>query len=225
MTNATNAFRFLAIGIALIISVRGVSAQGVPPGQLSTLTAEWWQWALSIPASVNPLTDEVGTNCMVGQRGSIWFLSGFFGIGSATRTCSVPEGVTLFFPVINFVDVNAPQCGGAIQTAEELQAESQPAINDIHSVLVEIDGQDVKKTLLQLVVPKPFAVTLPTNNLFGCPAGIYSPAVDGGAYVSVPPLTPGRHSIHFHGESDSDFFGHVVQDVTYELTVVPISLK
>jgi len=177
------------------------------------------------PASVNPLTDEVGTNCMVGQRGSIWFLSGFFGIGSATRTCSVPEGVTLFFPVINFVDVNAPQCGGAIQTAEELQAESQPAINDIHSLLVEIDGHDVKKTLLQLVVPKPFAVTLPTNNLFGCPAGIYSPAVDGGAYISVPPLTLGRHTIHFHGESDSDFFGHVVQDVTYELTVVPISLE
>ena len=48
------------------------------------------------PASVNPLTDEVGTNCMVGQRGSIWFLSGFFGIGSATRTCSVPEGVAVF---------------------------------------------------------------------------------------------------------------------------------
>lgn len=31
--------------------------------------------------------------------------------------------------------------------------------------------------------------------------------------------------LHFHGESDSNDFGHAVQDVTYKLTVVPVSLK
>ena len=31
--------------------------------------------------------------------------------------------------------------------------------------------------------------------------------------------------LHFHGESDSNDFGNAVQDVTYNLTVVPVSLK
>jgi hypothetical protein len=33
------------------------------------LAAQWWQFAASIPKSVNPLTDETGQNCMVGACG------------------------------------------------------------------------------------------------------------------------------------------------------------
>src|SRR5258708_978188 len=59
------------------------------------LSAEWWQWALSIPTSVNPLLelepkDPKEERCMIGQRGSVWFLAGVFGASAATRTCSVP---------------------------------------------------------------------------------------------------------------------------------------
>ena len=31
--------------------------------------------------------------------------------------------------------------------------------------------------------------------------------------------------LHFHGESDSIVFGPLVQDVTYNLTMVPVSLE
>jgi hypothetical protein len=205
------------------------SAQGLPPGQLPVLTGQWWQWALSIPASVNPLLVQTGDNtCMIGQRGPIWFLAGIVGSESATRTCSVPEGTTLFFPAINTVDINNPQCGGSNETAEELQAEIQPFLNGIHSVSVTVDGQDVKKTLLRFVISNPFEVALPPENLIGCPSDIYSPVVDGGDYVSLPPLSLGAHTIHFHGESDYISMGlpqHFVQDVTYNLTVVRVSLK
>src|SRR5271165_1067684 len=56
---------------------------------LKQLSAEWWQWALSIPTSVNPLADTTGEKSMVGQHGPIWFLAGSSTGGMVTRTCSV----------------------------------------------------------------------------------------------------------------------------------------
>src|SRR5215470_17942715 len=226
----------IAIALGFFIPYRAVIAQGLPPGQLPTLTGEWWQWALSIPAPVNPLLDTTGNNCMVGQRSSIWFLAGAAGGGSATLSCEVPAGATLFFPVINFVNINTPNCPPSVnETAKELQADIQPAINSIHDVSVTVDGQDVKQTLLRLVLSDPFEVALPTDNLFGpvcgtkppffpLAPGVYSPVVDGGDYVSLPPLSPGTHTIHFHAESEGapPLFGPVVQDVTYNLTVVAV---
>lgn len=73
----------------------------VQRGALHGLAAEWWQWVLSIPESVNPLLDETGDDCVVGQRGPIWFLAGTFFGGTAERECPVPSGTRLFFPVIN----------------------------------------------------------------------------------------------------------------------------
>ena len=59
---------------------------------LKNLTAQWWQWVLSIPVFENPLLDQTGEKCVVGQRGPVWFLAGNFGGGETTRSCSVPEG-------------------------------------------------------------------------------------------------------------------------------------
>ena len=40
-------------------------------------SAEWWQWALSLPADSNPFFDETGcANGANGQHGSVWFLTG-----------------------------------------------------------------------------------------------------------------------------------------------------
>jgi len=52
------------------------------------------------------------------------------------------------------------------------------------------------------------------------PAGIYSPAVDDGFYVQLNPLKVGSHTLHFHAENPG-----FVEDVTYNLTVVPVLLK
>ena len=41
--------------------------------------AEWWQWALETPASVNPVLDMTGEFCAEGQKGHVWFLAGTFG--------------------------------------------------------------------------------------------------------------------------------------------------
>src|SRR5687768_9033242 len=63
-------------------------------------TAKWWQWALSIPSSVNPAGDTTGQYCDQKQDGPVWFLAGTFG-GPAERTCTIPEGKAIFFSPIN----------------------------------------------------------------------------------------------------------------------------
>src|ERR1700736_6805150 len=87
----------LGIGFGLCISTNIALADDRI--ELDQLTAKWWQWAFSIPTAQNPIADQNGRSCMIGQRGSFWFLAGNFG-GTTTRTCAVPAGPTLFFPVI-----------------------------------------------------------------------------------------------------------------------------
>ena len=101
----------LAAWLAIALELFGGSIPS-PAQQESELltrtTAQWWQNALSRPTGVNPLLDTTGQYCMLGQRDPVWFLGGnAFGVATA-RTCTVPAGETLFFPVFNNVVFNSP---------------------------------------------------------------------------------------------------------------------
>ncbi len=196
------------------------------------LSAEWQQWALSVPPLQNPILDETGEDCFIGQRGPIWFLTGNTG-GTTSRTCSVPEDKALFFPVVNFVNINTPNvCGQGADNipAADLRAFIAPFIDGATNLTVEVDGEPVKQ--LRRIESKIFEVALPEDNIFDAPcvgaglgnvpAGVYSPAVDDGFYVMLNPLTIGPHILHIHGEiPDIGFF----LDVTYNLNIVPVLLE
>ena len=75
-----------------------------PAGQTyGRWAAEWWQWALGVPAAVNPLTDTTGEHCAQRQVDKVWFLAGSLVRGPVVRDCEVPAGKSLFFPLINAV--------------------------------------------------------------------------------------------------------------------------
>jgi hypothetical protein len=67
-------------------------------------SAKWWQWLYSIPLESNPQLSGIPPNpdvdCSQGQSGPVWFLAADFG-GTAVRSCTVPTGISLFFPVVN----------------------------------------------------------------------------------------------------------------------------
>ena len=216
-----------AISATLLMSTNIARAQGNSPKELS---ATWWQWALSIPTSVNPQLDTTGANCMVGQSGPLWFLAGVFFGGSTTRQCSVPGDKGLFFPVINAVNINTPGvCGQVGQlSVDQLRALSAAAMSTVTDVAVELDGKSVNN--IMNIRSQVFAVALPEDNVFDAPcqdaglgnvpAGVYSPSVDQGLYVKIEQLKTGHHTLHFHAENQG-----FVQDVTYELEVVPVVLN
>jgi hypothetical protein len=205
----------------LAIADAGAEFSGLP-----VLTDEWWQWALSIPTPQNPLLDTTGEDCMIGQRGSYWFLAGFLGNGGVvTRTCSVPENISLFFPVINQVWFSSPGfCGNGDKalTVRELRVITKGIIDQAYDLAVTVDGHVLNKYRLHRIQSQAFALALPTDNLCGdLSAGIYSPAIDDGYYVILDPLKHGDHTIRIQGKGAYD----LVQDVTYKLTVVSVSLK
>jgi hypothetical protein len=211
-----------AVVISLGLQVTPVAAES---DSLSALTARWWQWALSIPTSQNPLLDTNGVNCMVGQHGSTWFLAGLFGGGAPIiRNCTVPDNVRLFFPVVNSVNLNSPNvCGqGPVNiSVADLRAGAAPFIDGSLNLLVELDGKPVRNKRAQ---SKVFAAALPEDNIFdapcesagGVPGGIFSPAIDDGYYAQIESLKPGAHTLHIHAENPSAGF---VLDVTYNLSV------
>lgn len=75
-----------------------------------SLLQGWWHCKGQIIATRRErhLLDIIGENCVLGQHGRVWFLVGTLGGDTATRTCAIPEGTALFFPVINSVNIDTP---------------------------------------------------------------------------------------------------------------------
>ena len=158
---------FIGAAVGLVLPMQLTLADGgnaIAPALLPELTAQWWQWALSIPTGQNPQLDPNGQYCMVGQRGSIWFLGGVFSGGPAERACSVPEGATLFFPVINEITINAPNVCG--QGPENDPAKDLPATEQVlHRRCSSFQRQGSGRRQENIVSARPVA------GLRGCIAG------------------------------------------------------
>ena len=220
----TVVFVGLMLAGAILVSPAASSAAQVIPrssafgNTYGEWSARWWQWLLSIPAATNPNLDPTGANCGEGQTGQVWFLAGTFG-GSFTRTCTVPAGKALLFPILNTVfgqgvgDCTGPSdCNVTALRALAAAAEDNPM-----TLMVSIDGRNVKN-LSQFRVTSPvFNYFLPADNILGISSGTYGPLVSDGYWLLLKPLSPGTHTIHFKGVSNSAF----ESEVTYNLTVEP----
>lgn len=229
--------RLIPILAAMFVQVPAVAADfsmSYPPQSapfekpMREWTAEWWQFIMSIPASVNPITDETGTRCVYGQRGPVWFIAGNFG-GTAsptTRNCAIPDGKVIFFPVLNLLDVNVPELSGVDQSANDLRTETAPCLDNTTQLVVEVDGKSLGTLGTSRVRSVVFEVTLPDGNLFGLDPGTYSPAIDDGYYVMLKPLGVGQHRIHILGASSGCplLGGPFSSEATYNVSIVPIDL-
>ena len=195
---------------------------------LSEWSAQWWQFMLSFPIGVNPLLDE---KCVIGQRGSIWLLSGGDGFESS-HTCTIPAGKSLFFPILSLSVIGDPYI-----SVDELRADIAACIDTVTVASVEVDNHPIirqNKIKKFRDKSKVFEVTLPEDNLFtlvgDVPPGTLYPAVADGFYVMLKPLKVGDHTIHIRAEMpgimDHDICADPISiDATYSLTVVPVALK
>ena len=183
----------------------------------------WWQWVFAQPIKTNPLLDETGKDCAVGQQGKVWFLAGNFG-GTVERDCTIPTDTALFFPVLNGwadnIGVDPPF------TKKGLIDACNSTIDNPTELAVTIDDQSLKNLENYRIKPTFFTYTLPEkNNLleFFVPKNDFPTtppppgAVSCGYYVMLSPLSPGEHTLNIVAESNSGF----ALDVTYHLTVAP----
>jgi hypothetical protein len=207
-------------GTALVMPVQS-NVHGRSYGEWS---AAWWQWAFSMPADDNPLTDTA--DCSASQSDHVWFLGGSFAaveqggefVGMATRSCIVPTGTFLFVPVIN---AEASTLEGDGTTEAELRAEANGLQDLATNMSITIDSVSVPGINGYRVESPLFTYgPLPAGNLLGADAGATSPAVGDGVYVMVKPLNVGEHTIHFSGKVEAQDFTFRL-DITYNITVAP----
>lgn len=225
----TSVFLFVVVLAAIVTCPSFVSSappsiapiQSHPHGHTySAWAAAWWQWALETPTSVNPVLDTTGEHCAEGQTGRVWFLAGTFGNDTVERSCTVPTGTALFFPLINAfygAFLNDPP---ETRTEEFLRAQ---VMCDNVVLLAEINGVAVNNPLQYFEQSPLFDVQLPEDNVFGVgedvvPELLLSPSVDAGYYLFLRPLPPSTYTVHWVA-SQSCPFGDFAQEVTYHLTV------
>jgi len=220
------------------------SAGIVPPSQLySRLSADWWQWALSMPvrnppytgAIYHPLWDLTGAAADNGQDPS----SCYYYIGGAmgyvlndvpvwnqnwviTRDITIPSGKHLFFPILNYEadNITIPPTNYGIAV---LRRHAADAVATYEGLYASIDGQAVQGLSKYRVVSIPFSYRLSDEDniyqVWGMDVtGTCAPAVSDGYWLLLKPLSPGNHVITFGG---AGWDGTFTLDITYNIAVLP----
>ncbi|WP_328880617.1 signal protein [Streptomyces sp. NBC_00299] len=160
------------------------SAAGSAPAQerLSSeyLQSRWWTWAASEPEGTNPVADQDGRSCGRNQARDVWFLAGSFG-GQVKRSCKVPSGVPLAFPLVNLVG-EPSDCEAFMDRAKGT------AVLDGK----EFDPEEHRGAAISVraAVDNPVTQSAGTFTTTGC-----------GLWVQMEPLEPGQHTLKIRGES------------------------
>lgn len=161
-------------------------------------------WLLTQPKATNPATDLTGARCGSNQPLSgFWYLAGFWGVAPVSpvrRTCTIPAGRTLFFPLVNAVYASFETDPDATRTEAYGYTQLSTFLFQQSNLTLLIDGVAVSDLKNYFTVTKTFMAILPSDNLFNSsdyavPAGtICDPTVGSGFYVALT-LPAGVHTI------------------------------
>jgi hypothetical protein len=215
----------LALALASPMAFAQVEQRAQASGASGELAAAWWQWALSKPAADNPLFEgdpnysdaQCNGEPVTATPDETWFLAGLAGTAAVERTCTMPAGSQLFFPVVTqvfvFTDPNKDTDAQARESASGF-------INNLladpdFEMTVTVDGKEINNNRIVRAETPFFQVQLPKKNVFGVPAREYRAFADG-LWVTLRPLPPGEHTIQWEMSAPNAGFS---QDVTYHLTV------
>jgi hypothetical protein len=185
------------------------------------LAGDWWNWAVQFPLATNPIVENGRVDCSRGQSGKIWFLAGNFG-GAAgepnpsDRTCVIPQGKALFFPIANSL-FWVPEDGDDV---DEVRRIANDATNAISELEVSLDGRALTDLFSYRAQSPPGGFALRFGPLladFGFPAqpDPRQPAVADGYWILLAPLRKGVHELHIRNSDGAD----LNIEVTYHLTV------
>lgn len=200
----------LPLAFALLLAQSSASAQSdvlVPPEEplfgvaQSEWSIKWWQWAFSFERVRSPIADQTGEMCASRQSGDVWFLAGTYETAHVERTCTVPFGKVLFFPLINYVIFRGEN---SKENCMLLGGRAAALTNNATSLVLEVDGKQFGS-----LKSHRFGTTC-----FSLVAGQPADAVANGYYVALRPLAKGKHVVSFGGALPS-----TTQDVRYVIIV------
>ncbi|MFZ2991106.1 hypothetical protein [Ideonella sp.] len=187
-----------AFGVTSAIVPAEQSIAGASQGEWAM---RWWQWAFSFDQVRSPIADRTGERCASRQEGDVWFLAGTYGSRRVERTCTIPFGKTLFFPLINYV---AFRGDGSQENCMSLASRAAALTNDLSALVLEIDGTRYDNLKVHRQASACFSVV----------PGQKPDSVSNGYYIAIRPLSRGRHTLNFGG-----VLPNLAQAVTYTIVV------
>jgi hypothetical protein len=149
---------------------------------------------------------------------------------NTSENVTVPHGKAILFPLTNYLnDYPCPDPSwqpAPGQTMEEFLTEFIVWFNSIVTDLsVTIDGSPVSNLESYAVISPLFYFTghpslVSCDPTFSdpCVTGEEQPAVNGGYYLMLKPLSKGTHTVHYHSLTDFPW-GAFEQDGTFNITV------
>jgi serine/threonine protein kinase len=189
--------------------------------------AAWLQWSLQMPltnaaGAIHPTHDSSRFDVSAGQSSNVWFLAAPF--NKVRRSCVIPSGKALFFPIFNVYisSLEPPPFYG--RTSMDQAGNALYFANHILNPFCELDGRPILN-LDDLRVLSPQAnISVPTPWLQGDVGGKGTATV-AGYFVFLSPLAPGEHTLHFGGiirlKYPQDLVDvHESIDITYHIKVV-----
>ena len=200
-------------------------------GKTGELAGAFLQWALSKPIPKNPMVGEYrgGPKCngrpvseTPGEKKKWWFLAGTWEATEpgVERTCTMPAGRWLFFPVASYLFIiTEPHENEELGRTQAKEIIDSLLTDPDLSMSVWVDGKEVLRRADSPLV----TVRVPENNVFDLlfpgefdlKGGSYEGLADG-LWAKVPPLSKGKHTVHFALSAPKADFR---QDNTYHLTV------
>ncbi|SDT34311.1 hypothetical protein SAMN05216371_1960 [Streptomyces sp. TLI_053] len=159
-----------------------------PPLAVHSLTSAevqygWWNWASGSEANRSPVLDRDGRWCGERQHEDIWYLAGTTGGGPVGRTCAVPVGLPVLFPLVTMVG-EAADC-----TVFMDRAQGSATLDG-----VPLRAEPLGATRIQL-----YSVA---GNAFGATATGSENTWSCGLWVRLDPLAPGNHELTVRGRAE-----------------------
>lgn len=162
----------------------------------------WWRWALSFDDEDSPVADRDGSLCAQGQQGPVWFLAGTYGSARTVRSCRVPAGKTLFFPLVNYITYEPDDADESCASLKQRAADLTP---EPDALVLEVNGKRFSGLA---------AHRQATRRCFHIADDDDTRAAGNGFYVALGPLKKGRYTLNFGG-----ILPGLQQAVTYTLDV------
>ncbi|CAN5906040.1 hypothetical protein BH20PSE1_BH20PSE1_14210 [soil metagenome] len=194
------------------------------------LTGKWSNWLSRVPIATNPALDNDGRFCDRNQRDKVWFLAGTFGgaLGEnpvADRTCKVPAGKGIFFPMFSVVSfapdfLNTPPCQDLTEDVAQIRCDVNDDVAIVPNVALAVllDGKPVADLFAYRVQSKPGGFTFhiaPGSPLtaFDVAPGKREPAVADGYWILLEPPSPGHHTVSFSADFARDVDADGIPDL------------
>jgi len=184
------------------------------------------QWAYAQPFAHNPVLDQTGADCAVGQSGPVWFLPRIAGprVFSGTRSCVIPADKAILLEIGAYVDPYPcpdpafhPAPGQSLY--DFLIADAGAFMDGVNRLEVSLDGQafgDVLSYRFHSAALFSLTGDLSLRPTFDpCITGSPQPAIVDGFFMMFKPFDPGLHTIRVFG---TDVRG-ANKTYTYHLTI------